>query len=209
MSRRTLIGLAPHAKPNFFPKSRTLNMNLKNLLQEKRDLIVKKWCDVVLSTYPEQSRKFLKKQKDAIANPVGNTIFDGVGSIYDELLSESESDDLSLFLDNVVRVRAVQDFSPSRAVSFVFGLKSVIRQIVEDELEGQTPQGQEYKELIAFEARIDALALRCFDVYTQCREKIFDIRVNELRTQSARLLKLAGLVCEIGDKPEVSEKTGE
>ena len=184
-------------------------MNLKNLLQEKRDLIVKKWCDVVLSTYPEQSRKFLQKQKDSIANPVGNTISDGVGAIYDELLAGSESDNLSLFLDNVVRVRAVQDFSPSRAVSFIFGLKTVIRDILEEELEGQAPEGQVYKDLIVFEAGIDALALRCFDVYTQCREKIFDIRVNEVKNQSARLLKLAGLVCEIGDKPEGSQETGE
>jgi hypothetical protein len=183
-------------------------MNLKNLLQEKRDLIVKKWCEAVLSTYPEQSRKFLSKQKDTIANPVGNTISDGVGSIFDELLQESDSDDLSLFLDNIVRVRAVQEFSPSRAVSFIFGLKPVIRDVLKEDLEGKIEQ-QLYEDLISFEAKIDALALRCFDVYTQCRDKLSEIRINEVKNQSARLLKLAGLVCEIGDKPEISEKTGE
>jgi len=180
-------------------------MNLKNLLQEKRDPIVKAWCDVVLSTYPEQSREFLKKQKDSIANPVGNTISEGIGSIYDELLEETASDKISLFLDNIIRVRAVQDFSPSQAVGFVFGLKDVVREVIKGDVESSQLSGQ----LVAFDATIDRLALRCFDIYTQCRENIFDIRVNEVKNQSARLLKLAGLVCEIEDEPGASKKTRE
>jgi len=168
-------------------------MDLKNLLQQKRSRIVKKWCDVVLSTYPEQSQKFLRKQKDAIANPVGCTISQGIESIYDELLKESESDKISLFLDNIVRVRAIQDFSPSQAVSFIFGLKDVIREVLENEVR----QGEISEELVAFESKIDGLALRCFDIYNQCREKIFEIRVNEVRNESSRLLKMAGLVYEI------------
>jgi len=184
-------------------------MDLKNLLQEKRDLIVKKWCEFVIATYPEQSRKFLKKQKDAIANPVGNTIGEGVASIFDELLGESESEQMSLFLDNIVRVRAVQDFSPAKAVGFIFGLKAVIREVLRDELKGEFFQGHVYEALVAFEAKIDVLALQCFDVYTKCREQIFEIRVSEVKNQSARLLKLAGMVCEIGEEPETSKKTSE
>jgi hypothetical protein len=183
-------------------------MNLQNLLQEKRDHIVKAWCDVVLSTYPEQGQKFFKKQKNAIANPVGKSIFEGIASVFDEFMDDSESDKLSLYLDEVVRVRAVQEFSPSRAVSFIFGLKPVIREVLKEKLASEDAQ-QLGEELVAFEAAIDALALRCFDVYSQCRENVANIRVNEVRNQSARLLKLAGLVCEIEENPEVSEKTGE
>jgi len=54
--------------------------------------------------------------------------------------------------------------------------------------------------LVAFESKIDGLALRCFDIYNQCRQKIFEIRVNEVRNESSRLLKMAGLVYEI---PEI------
>ena len=176
-----------------FPAQGLTSMDLKNLLQQKRSRIVKKWCDVVLSTYPEQSQKFLRKQKDAIANPVGCTISQGIESIYDELLKESESDKISLFLDNIVRVRAIQDFSPSQAVSFIFGLKDVIREVLENEVR----QGEISEELVAFESKIDGLALRCFNIYNQCREKIFEIRVNEVRNESSRLLKMAGLVYEI------------
>jgi hypothetical protein len=168
-------------------------MSLKNLLLQKRSPIVKKWCDVVLCTYPEQSRTFLKKQKDRFANPIGRTIFEGIESIYDELLQEADADKISLFLDNIVRVRAVQDFSPSQAVGFIFGLKKVIRQELGSEIlkEGLA------EEWTAFESKIDGLALLCFDIYTACRQKISDIRVNEIRRQTGGLLRKAGLMYEL------------
>jgi hypothetical protein len=168
-------------------------MDLKDLLQEKRSRIIRRWRDVVLASYPEQSQKFFRKQKDAIANPVGSTITQGIESIYDELLKDSESDEVELFLDNIIRVRAIQDFSPSKAVSFVFGLKDVVRETLENELR----QGKISEELVAFECRIDGLALRCFDIYTRCRERIAEIRVNAVRNQSSRLLQMAGLAYEL------------
>lgn len=176
-------------------------MNLADLLAQKRSPIVKKWCDLILETYPEQSRKFLRKQKDRFANPVGRTIFEGIESIFDELVGEADAKKISLFLDNIVRVRAIQDFSPSRAVGFVFGLKKIIK----DELESEIRQEAISEEWAAFESRIDSLALLCFDIYTECRQKIFDIRVNEVRNQSARLLKMAGLVYEIPDTEQREE----
>lgn len=189
------MGLIHHGW--FLPEPQGLPyMDLKNLLQEKRSHIIKKWRDVILSTYPEQGQNFLRHQKDDIANPVGCTISEGIESIYDELLKESESDQISLFLDNIIRVRAIQDFAPSQAVSFIFGLKDIIREVLESEIR----QGEISEELIAFESKIDGLALLCFDIYNQCRQKIFEIRVNEVRNESSRLLKMAGLVFEI---PEI------
>jgi hypothetical protein len=177
-------------------------MNLNDLLKEKRSRIIKKWCDTVLSTYPEQSQKFLRKQKDAIANPVGRTIFEGIESIYDELLGEADSNKISVFLNNIIQVRAVQDFSPSRAVGFIFGLKKAIK----EELETEILQDDTSKEWAAFEDRLDGMTLLCFDVYSECRQKLFDIRVNELRNQSHRLLKMAGLAYELPENYEAPGK---
>lgn len=179
-------------------------MKLSDLLTEKRSPIVKKWRDLILQTYPEQSQSFLKKQKDRFANPVGRTMFEGIESIYDELVGEADSDKLSLFFDNIVRVRAVQEFTPSKAVGFVFGLKAIIR----EQLAREILQSGISEEWAAFERRIDGLALLCFDVYSECRQKISDIRVNELRNQSHRLLKMAGLAYELPEDYELPEKAG-
>lgn len=177
-------------------------MDLRNLLHKKRSRIVKKWCDIVLETYPQESQSFFKRQKDRFANPVGQTISEGIASIYDELLEKRDSDKISLFLDNIIRVRAIQDFSPSEAIGFVFGLKKIIKEELEDEIQ----DGQFTEELAAFDSRIDALGLLSFDIYAACREKIADIRVNEIKRRSSTLLKMTGLVYEMpGDEDGLEE----
>jgi len=168
-------------------------MDLSDLLAEKKSPVVEKWCDLILEVYPEEGRRFFGKQKDQFANPVGRTIFEGAESIYDELLGEANSERISLFLDNIIRVRAIQDFSPSQATGFIFGLKKIIG----EELGDQLQQEGISEEWAAFNSRIDGLALMCFDIYTECRQKVFDIRVKELRNQSHKLLKMAGLAYEL------------
>jgi hypothetical protein len=183
-------GFLPEPQGQF---SIVMNMNLSELLVQNRSSIVKKWCDLVLETYPEQSQNFLRKQKDQFANPVGRTIFEGIESIYDQLVGEGDANKISLFLDNIIRVRAIQEFSPSQAVGFIFGLKRIIK----DKLEREIQQNGISEEWGAFEPKIDTLALLCFDIYTKCRQEIFNIRVNEVRNQSHRLLKMAGLAYEL------------
>lgn len=178
-------------------------MNLKRLLHDKKSSIAEKWCAVVLESYPEESRNFLRRQKDRFANPIGATIFEGIGSIYDELLSEADSKKISLFLDNIIRVRAVQNLSPSQAVGFIFELKRIIAEELSNELQDKGL----FAEWRSFEPKIDGLALLCFDIYTECRQRLFDIRINEVKNQSSRLLKMAGLVYEIPDTDgELDEK---
>ncbi|MCK4388906.1 MAG: RsbRD N-terminal domain-containing protein [Desulfobacterales bacterium] len=176
-------------------------MDLKNLLLRKKSPIVKKWCEVVLRTYPEGGQAFLKK-KDRFGNPVGHTIAEGIESIFDELLQGTKSDKIPLFFDNILRLRAVQDFSPSKAVGFVFGLKKVIRK----ELGSKLLKDGTSEEWAAFESEIDGMGLLCFDIYTQCREKIFDIRIKALRNQSHRLLKMAGVAYDLPEDYELSEE---
>jgi len=172
-------------------------MSLKNLLLEKKSFIVKKWCDLTLQTYPEESHAFFAK-KDQFGNPVGHTISQGIAAIFDALLEIDDSANVSAALDSIIRIRAIQDFSPSEAVSFLLGLKSVIR----EELGGRILQNGLSEDWSVLEERIDRLLLLGFDMYSQCRQKIFDIRVNEVKRRSERLLQMAGLTYEI---PEFDE----
>ena len=176
-------------------------MDLSDLLAEKKSPVLEKWCHLILEVYPKEGQRFFSKQKDQFANPVGRTVFEGAESIYDELLGEADSDKISLFLDNIIRVRAIQEFSPSQAIGFIFGLKKIIK----DKLESEIRQEGISEEWVAFDSRIDSLALLCFDIYTKCRQEIFDIRVNEVRNQSHRLLKMAGLAYELPETEQCQE----
>jgi hypothetical protein len=150
---------------------------LADLLKTEKTTILKKWFGHVLETYPEDTSRLLKSEKNPFANPVGSAIGEGLEGIFDELLGDAPSSALVPFLDRLIRIRSVQEFSPSKAVSFVFQLKPIIRNVLKKEIRKKGLQ----EELTAFESRIDRLALLAFDTFVQCREELFELRVGELR----------------------------
>lgn len=177
-------------------------MDLKGLLLERKSAILSKWFEVILDTYPAETSKFLNNQKDLFSNPVGSTIFQGLESLLVEIIDDNmDSQRVSLFLDNIIRVRAIQDFSASQAVAFIFSAKDIIRQEVETAVaSGNILPNQVSIELRHLESKIDGLALLSFDVYMKCREKIYEIKANEVKNMTYRLLQQAKLISESPEK---------
>ncbi len=168
-------------------------MDLKDLLDNHRPNIIKKWRDLILASYPESTQRFLVKEKSQFANPVGHVIDRDIETLYDELVKGEDIDKISSCLDNIIRIRAVQDFKPSHAISFVLELKKIIR----EELKEKRVENGFWNQLQAFDTRVDEVALLAFDIFSKCRQKIYDIRVNEVKNQVGRLLERANLICEI------------
>ena len=166
-------------------------MNIDNLLSDKRSKIIKKWRGVIIKTYPKDTQSFFKREKSQFANPVGLTIEQEIETLYDEVIKGNDIEKISSSLDNIIRIRAVQDFKPSQAVGFVLQLKQIIR----EEL-GNGHLGEMHE----LESRIDDVALLAFDVYSRCRQRLFDIRVKEVRGQVGRLLERANLISEIPEQ---------
>ncbi len=104
---------------------------------------------------------------------------------------------IKTYLDPIIRIRAVQDFTASQATAFVLKLKQILRQCLSDELQ----DASQLKELLAFESKIDQLSLVAFDVYMECRQKIYEIMANETRNQTFRAFKRAGLIVEPDRRP--------
>jgi len=169
-------------------------MKLEDFLKQKGPHIRKRWLDLIIETYPADSHRFFKEQKDRFANPVGTTVSREVESLYHELVHGMDAERLDSSLDAIVRIRAIQDFSPSKALSFIFLLKKVLREEFDREIKESPSAGQE---LLTLESRLDEMALKGFDLYMKCREKIYEIRAKEAKSQVSRLLERAGLLCEI------------
>ena len=161
-------------------------MVLEHLLPQKRAAILERWFQLILETYPADTSRFLKQQKDRFINPVGYTISQEIEALYDELLQEMNSDKLAACLDNIIRIRAVQDFPPSQTIAFIFLLKKAIR----EELASEIAENRVLEELLKFESKIDKLVLLALDIYMKCREKVYEIRVNEAKAERERVLKL-------------------
>jgi hypothetical protein len=163
-------------------------MELETLLELKREAILGAWRDLIIKTYPPETSEFLGNQGDPFRNPLGHAISESIGRIYDEIRSSMDSDQLLRALDGIIRIRSVQDFTASEAVSFIFDLKPVIRQVVDAELPGSGRLG----ELTDLDSKIDRVALLAFEKYMTCREKLHEIRNNEIKSRTAKLLQSAG-----------------
>ncbi len=149
-------------------------MNIEILLAEKKKLLLQRWIDQVLDSYG--SPGFFKKQKDRFANPIGSTVSDGLQTLYAILQEGKDLQEAAKPLENIIKIRAVQDFTPSQAVSFVYVLKNIIREELAREKESEKFAAS----LAGLEARIDKVALMAFDFYMDCRERLHRIRVNEV-----------------------------
>ncbi len=168
-------------------------MSLEKLLSDKRSTIIKKWRNLIIGSYPVDAQRFFKKEKNRFSNPVGQTIAEDVEILYDELTVGNNTDKISSSLDNIIRIRAVQNFKPSQAVGFVLQLKKLIQ----NELGADSRESGVQNALEALEERIDNAALLAFDIYSQCRQKLYEIRVNETKNQVGKLLERANLTVEI------------
>jgi len=174
-------------------------MELATLLKQNRKSILDRWFDLVIRTYPPDSAEFLTRQKDPFRNPVGHAIAQGLGPIYDHIVSGLDADRLRDALDRIIRIRSVQDFTPSQAVGFVFQLKSVIRDVLEDRIPGPIHDGPgsgAAGEGAEIASRIDAVALLAFEKYMECRETLHEIRCREIRNQAtSRPERRCGTTC--------------
>ncbi|MBW2246477.1 MAG: RsbRD N-terminal domain-containing protein [Deltaproteobacteria bacterium] len=175
-------------------------MGLNNLLVQRKTAIIKNWFTLAVETYPPDTASFLKRQKDPFANPVGRTISLGLEALFNELLKEMDHEIITSFLDPIIRIRAIQNFSPAQAVNFIFLLKKAIRENIKKE----ALEEQLFNELLLFESKIDKLALIAFNIYVQCKEKIYDLKANEMRNTTYKAFKRAGLVREMPvDEPDI------
>ena len=100
-------------------------MSFQEIITENKIEIVKEWIELVMSTYSPDGVRFFKKEKDRFANPLGYNATQGLEKVF-EMLCQSQTENLPKELKQFVKLRAVQTFLPSDAMSFVFELKNII-----------------------------------------------------------------------------------
>lgn len=171
---------------------------VEELLAANREAIVQDWHHLILDTYPPETAKLWKKGGDTFHNPVGQRIQASAACVVDYLIAKGGKEALDPVLDcleELIRVRAVQNFAPSQAAGFLFLLKKAIRERLWNELKALGA----WEQFVALESRIDGLALASLDLYAKCREKIHEIKYQDLRREQVQLLKRAQLIVGVGE----------
>ena len=169
-----------------------MGKSLLTVLAENKPAISRKWFDLVANTYPPDTAALLKAKKDAFANPVGQTTRKGLDGLLDAVLGDMDPDAVSAHLDPILRIRAVQDFTPSRAIAFVLDLKNIVKRQFAAELRDPGLLA----EYVDFAARVDRLALIGFDLYVACREQIYMLKVTTEKDKIYKAFHRAGLIVD-------------
>lgn len=151
-----------------------------NLSQKERAKMVARWFDLIVDAYPAETAGFLREQADPFANPVGAGLREELAPILDGVVDGQDTVEIEPALDRIVRIRALQDMSPAEAVSFVLILKDVFQEMADDT---NLDAGAE------FNSRVDGVLLTTFNVFSRCREQVYDIRVKEIRNRSLKVME--------------------
>ena len=163
-------------------------MKIKEHLDRKKSKIIDMWFMRIIETYPPDSHKFFKLNKRQFANPVGYSIHKAIEAILDGIVNNTPLEEMAPHVDEIVKIRAVQNFTPEEATSFTFLLKRVIREVLKKELNEQDL----WEEFIDLESEIDDLTLLTFGLYASSRERLFQIRQKEVERRTERLLERLG-----------------
>jgi hypothetical protein len=159
----------------------------------KKEAIVGAWLDRTLRTYPEQTYRFLTRERDPFRNPLVPALEEVLPSLFDEVFGDMNAAVLTACLDRVIRYRAVQDLDADQAAGFVLLLKPVVR-------EALAGAGRDtYAEpLDALDERIDDLARLAFHVLAARGERVREIRANEARRRVAVQTRMRAREASLG-----------
>jgi hypothetical protein len=151
-------------------------MGLDEAFRNYREKIVNQWVDYALSTYKDS--KFFLKEKDKFSNPVGGNVRESFDKLYVLLTKNKDPQELVAPLEQFIRIRSVQDFTASQAVSPLHAIKHITRGVLEKD------KDRKYlvNELYDFEFAVDMAVLAAFDLYMINRERLANVRIEEIRS---------------------------
>ena len=166
-----------------------MSRNVTRLLEclaDNRDAMIQQWLAHAIKGISSGGPSLLSPSGDEFHSPVGHILRTNLPVLFDALHGNHTPESYQQALDSVVRLLAVQGFPASETVGFVFVLKEIVRQTI-PEWHRVDP---DRSATALLESRIDAMALRAFDIFMECREQWCKIRLNESRRRnfvSARL----------------------
>ena len=160
--------------------------SLHLLFEKNKEWILEKWLDRRLSMFSNQKRSLIKTQMNQFQNPIRHEIHGGLKMILENF--EEENEKFNEAVEQICRVMAIQEFPPSKAISFFYELKEIVHDKVK-----KTEHLLTSEEFVKFNSDIEKMTFRAFDCYCKHREKIYQLKVDESKNKAYMLIKKAGL----------------
>lgn len=164
---------------------------LVELIKAKRDTVLTAWANRVYATYPFDTGGFLRSSSNEFSNPVGaRTVFLGE-LLLDSLCGDPVSiENLTQGMEEFIRIRAVQDFTPEQALAVLYLLKECIADLFKAEIVGNML----WPEMWTLSARLDGAVLLGFGAYMRSRENMWSLRLEDFKRRNHQIMRRAELL---------------
>lgn len=163
-----------------------------------KNILLQKWIDMFFSAYPLGSSGFVRTSKDKFTNPIGFVTQVSLEILYDAVLGDDVSPTkVNDALIELVQLRAIQAMTPSKAVGPLGQIKMLLKQDVLLACMKENNDSKNLKKLFddyfIVDARIDALLLMALDLYASKREKVCNLRIEEIHRNQSQVVRWAKL----------------
>jgi RsbT co-antagonist protein rsbRD N-terminal domain len=161
------------AIPNGRPTDRVIGPDA--VPASRRQAIARAWLTRALDGYPAPTARFLRDVRDRFRNPVGHALAESFPPLVDELFGSMDPAVITPSLDRIMRIRAVQEANPDRAVTVITVLREALR-------EGfGRGQHADAAALGTAEARVEDLIVQALDLHARCRAQLAEIVARDAR----------------------------
>ena len=172
-----------------------MSNSLNQFMRERHGDLLKQWFEIAIAAYSAESHKYFVKVNNEFTNPVGSNIYRSMDHLLTELSGDRDADRLYGHLEMILKIRAVQDMKPSKALAFLPSFKNLVR----TEFKKEIQKGQiSYSELDDLFTDIDTLMLIAFDLYSESKELLYNLRIAQIK-ETNDILQKANLLNEAVD----------
>ncbi len=156
---------------------------LKDICKENEEKLLSLWLNDFFNHHKLDDIGVSRTITDKFLNPVAYTIKASTAVLFPAIIGEdAEPENIKFHLDEILKIQAIQQLSPAQALLPLLAIKNHIYKFTNNE----AALISEFKEMTD---RLDTLLLMAFDIFTQEKEKIYRIRVNELKSAQSHVLR--------------------
>ena len=170
-------------------------MDIKAFCAGKGEIVTAQWVERFFASYPIDSTGFMRTRRDRFANPVGEVTRNSAATLFGAVIGQDvDAEVVKTALHDLVWIRAVQDMAPSQAVGALVLLKNILRkEILPECLKPQNAGSGMLEGYLEMESRVDTLCLLALDMYAEARERVFRVRIEDVKQSQSQVIRLAGL----------------
>ena len=164
-------------------------MEFEQQIQRFKAKILKEWYESIIGSFPQKSRRLIGLNEDRFQNPMGFTLYEGIRTILETVVNKLPVEGLEEALGQIIKIKAIQEKQPADGLDFLFDLKKIIR----SNCDVLAEDFSENKALFELEDLIDSIILKAHIIFVESREKISELKVEEMAKKTYMLKRVAGV----------------